>query len=301
MIFKARTPSELLRVLKLLNMRMKLSSEDEKYYLNLEKGFEGELKFDLLTGELQNDCFILNDLLLDVNNTRFQIDTVIIFQETVYLFEVKNYEGEFRYEDGNLYTSSGKEIKNPLDQLKRTKSMFRQLLQTLGFHYNIDTYVIFIHPEFTFFQAPQGPPFILPTQLNRFMKKLNTKSSYLNSTHRKLADKLLSLHLDESLFARLPVYDYQQLKKGIFCPKCSSFSVSIDRYLITCIECGFTEIVETTVLEAAKEYKLLFPERKITTNEIYEWCGRSFHKKRISRILAKNYKIYGLGQWAFYQ
>ena len=144
----------------------------QKYYFNLEKGFAGEVQFDLLTEELQCDCLILNDLLLEVNKTKFQIDTAIIFQETIYLSEVKNYEGDFYYESDIFYTFSGKEKKDPLDQLNRGKSLFRQLLQSLGYHLTIDGSVVFVNPEFFLYQAPKNLPFIFPTQLNRFMKKL---------------------------------------------------------------------------------------------------------------------------------
>jgi hypothetical protein len=118
-------------------------------------------------------------------NTKFQIDTAIIFQETINLFEVKNYEGDYFYNTDKFYTISEKEIQDPLDQLKRCEFLLRQLLQNLGF--NIKGWIIFINPEFTLYQSPQNTPIIFPTQLNRFMKKLNSKSSKLNKEHKKLA------------------------------------------------------------------------------------------------------------------
>lgn len=60
---------------------MELTEEEKKYYLNLKKGFEGEVKFDLITEKFQSNCFILNDLLLKVNNTTAQFDTSIIFKK----------------------------------------------------------------------------------------------------------------------------------------------------------------------------------------------------------------------------
>ena len=38
-----------------------------------------------------------------INNTTFQIDTLIIISETIYFFEVKNYEGDYYYESDRLY------------------------------------------------------------------------------------------------------------------------------------------------------------------------------------------------------
>ena len=93
MAYKPRLVSDELKVLRILNSRMDLTPEQQKYYLYKEKGFEGEVRFDLITEQLQCDCLILNDLNLEVNNTFFQIDTLILFQEIIFLFEVKNYEG----------------------------------------------------------------------------------------------------------------------------------------------------------------------------------------------------------------
>lgn len=128
MAYKSRIESGELLILRILNRRMGLSAEEHQRYLNLEKGFKGEVQFDLLTEKLQSECLILNDLLLEVNNSKFQIDTTIIFQETIYPFEVKNYEGDFIFKPDRLERIPGKDYKNPLDQLKRTKFLLRQLL-----------------------------------------------------------------------------------------------------------------------------------------------------------------------------
>jgi hypothetical protein len=301
MPFKARTVSLELKILRILNTRMDLPEDKQKYYLNLEKGFEGEVQFDLLTEKLKSDCLILNDLLLEISNTKFQIDTTIISQETIYLFDVKNFEGDFCLEPDSFHLFSGKEIKNPLDQLKRSKSLLRQLIRNLGYNLPIDAYIVFINPEFTLYQTPKNLPLIFSTQLNRFLKKLDMKPSRLNNSHRKLADQLVSLHITESPYARLLTYEYDQLKKGITCKGCSSFSMSVRGFKVVCNECGCKELVTSAVMRSVEEFKLLFPNRKISTNEIHDWCRVVESKKRISRILSSNFKIVGFGQWAVYK
>jgi hypothetical protein len=302
-LFKARTVPTLLRILRILNTQLDLSEDEQKYYYNQEKGYEGEVQFDLMTEKLQNIGYILNDLLLEVNNTSFQTDTQLLFQDTIYLIDVKNFEGEFEYcyTTENLKMLSGKIVKNPLDQLKRSKSLFQQLLQNLGCNLKIEAYVIFINPEFTLYQAPPDIPFILPTQINRFLKKLETKPSRLNSLHKKLAEKLVSLHMSESPYIRLPKYEYNQLKKGNTCKECQSFSMYVRGKNVVCCDCGFDEFVETAVIRNVEEIKLLFPEIKITTNTVHEWCGVIKCKKRISRILTKNYKVVGGSKCIHYE
>ncbi|MGG1677671.1 nuclease-related domain-containing protein [Neobacillus sp. NRS-1170] len=119
--------------------------------MNLKKGFEEEVQFDLLTEQLQNECYILNDLLLKVGNTSFQNDSVILFQETIHLFEVKNYEYELIFKTNRLESFSGEEYQNPLDQLNKNTLLLRQLLQNMGYNFPIKGYVVFINPEFTLY------------------------------------------------------------------------------------------------------------------------------------------------------
>ncbi|MFF2446275.1 nuclease-related domain-containing protein [Neobacillus sp. NPDC058068] len=254
-------PKELI-VMRSLNLRKILSQQEKKNYKNLEKGFEGEIKFDLLTEKLQNECLVLNGLLLEVNNSEFQIDTSIIFQKSIYLIDVKNFEGGYYYENEKLYYANGDEAKDPLMQLRRCESLFRQLLQKLRVNLHVEAYLVYINPELTLLQAPRSFPIIYPTQLNRFMQKLNMVPSKLYGTHEKLADQLISLHKTESVNTRLPPYNYDQVQKRIFCPSCCSFSLSVRRNKIVCEKCNHQEEIELAVLRIVEELKFSFPIEK---------------------------------------
>ncbi|WP_346015032.1 nuclease-related domain-containing protein [Metabacillus halosaccharovorans] len=245
---------------------------------------------------------MLNDLLLNFNNTLFQIDSLPIFPENIYIYEIKNYQGNFYYDSDRLYKQPKSEINNPLTQLNRTESLLRQLLQSLGFNLSVEASVVFIHPEFTLYQAPLNKPFIYPSQLNHYFKKLNKLNSLkLDQKHMKLADKLLSLHINDSPFTLLPGYEYNQLRKGITCISCNSFSLSISGRTCKCKECGQEETVATAIIRCVDEFRVLFPNKKITTNGIQDWCKVINSKKRIYRVLKGNLQIRGNRQWSFYE
>ncbi|WML43926.1 nuclease-related domain-containing protein [Neobacillus sp. PS3-40] len=301
MPYKSRTKSAELLILKSLNDRMDLSDKDKQHYFNLKKGYAGEILFDVMTEKLQCECYILNDLLLKFNNTMFQIDTLLITSETIYFFEVKNYEGDYYYESERFYKKPKTEIINPLLQLSRSESLLRQLLQSLGFKIPINASVVFINPEFTLYQAPLNKPFIFPTQINSYLKNLDSIPSKLISKHKMIADKLTSLHIKDSPYKLLPSYDYDQLRKGNTCVKCASFSISVEGNKCVCKQCGHVEPMATAVMRSVNELKLLFPNKKITTNVIHEWCMVVGSKKRIRKILEKNLEIVGVHQWSFYE
>lgn len=87
-------PKELL-ITRHLNTRMNLNEKEEKNYLTMKKGYEGERKFDKLLESISDDCTILNDLLLENSNSLFQIDSLLIHEGTIFIINIKNFEGDY--------------------------------------------------------------------------------------------------------------------------------------------------------------------------------------------------------------
>ncbi|WP_161784677.1 nuclease-related domain-containing protein [Halalkalibacter okhensis] len=262
--------------------------------MSLEKGYKGEQQFDKWLNLHTKDMIVLNDLLLEHNNTIFQIDSLVITSNTLYLFEIKNYEGDFYMKGDRWYSLSNTEIKNPLFQLQRTESLFRRLLEELHISSPIEAYVVFISPEFQLYQTPLNLPIIFSTQLKRFFNQLQRNSSPLKEINEKLAKQILTLHLPESPYTRLPKYDFPSLKKGIYCPTCQSFYTAFsNKKTIQCNHCSNSENSHAALKRTIEEFILLFPKKKITTNIIYEWSNKMISKKTIRKILSINYEHKG--------
>ncbi|WP_404329592.1 nuclease-related domain-containing protein [Mesobacillus maritimus] len=300
MIVKPRTKSRILAILEILNSRMELGEDVKQHYLTLEKGYRGELLNDLWVEKLQEEVLVLHDLLFEIKNSQFQIDTLIIAQDRIYLLDVKYHEGDYIYKNDGFYTLAGKETKNHLHQLKRCENLLRQLIQTLGFNFPIESYLIFNNPEFYLYNAPPELPIVFPTQLKRFYQNLNKRPSKLSEKHKILANKLLDEVKGESCYAKLPVYKYEQLQKGCTCGGCRSLLTVVEKRKVVCKECGRVESFETAVLRNVEEYRLLFPDRKITTIGVYEWFGGVGSLKVIRQVLMSNYKSQGHGKYTFY-
>jgi hypothetical protein len=62
---------------------------------------------------------------------------------------------------------------------------------------------------------------------------------------------------------------------------------------IVCKTCGFVEEVSVAVLRSVGEFTFLFPELKITSNVIFEWCRVIKSRKTIWNILRKNFVLIG--------
>ncbi|WP_246017736.1 nuclease-related domain-containing protein [Mesobacillus subterraneus] len=227
---------------------------------------------------------------------------MIIARDAIHLIDVKNYEGDFYLEGDKLYAvKNGREYKNPITQLTRSATLFRQLLQYFKLNHIVHSSIVFINPEFTLYQAPMDQPIVLPTQTNRYLRDLNNTPSKLDHSHQQLAQKLLSLHQVKNPFSTLPKYDYEQLEKGMYCSRCNSLNTLIYKQYLVCSKCGNNERVDHAIQRHTEEFRTLFPERRITTRTISEWCNSDLDNKRITRVLNKNYAAKGTTSDNYYE
>jgi hypothetical protein len=212
-------PLEIL-ILRLLFERLVLPDNN---ITSSEKGYEGELRSDKWLDGLTDNWLVLNGLLLEYNGSRFQIDTLIIAHEKIYILDMKNYEGDYYLEGDKWFTKTNPNLKNPLHQLIRCETLLRKLLLEFGYNYPIESYLIFNNPEFHLYMTTFNPSIVFPAQLNRFLKKLNSRPKKLNSNYHKLAQQLASLHIIESPYSRLPPYTFEQVKKDSSAPIVEQF------------------------------------------------------------------------------
>ncbi|KMJ58146.1 hypothetical protein AB685_14745 [Bacillus sp. LL01] len=301
MMMKERLEPGELKLLRILKARA--GQVDESHFWNLEKGYLGELLFDEWFSSMDGEWIVVNDLLLEHGGTLFQIDSLVIGADKIYLFEVKNFEGDY-YIDGDKWFSINKfEIKSPLLQLQRCETTLRQLLRSLGFQSPIESTLIFINPEFTLYNCSPNLPIVFYSQMNRYTKKLlkqSSSSGRLNARHTRLAEKLCELHVEKSPYDRLPEYRYDELRKGIVCAGCGGMGVMVSRNFLGCRNCSYSERVEIGILRSIKEYMSLFNTNTCTSKLIYDWCGMICSKKMIKRILGQNYILVGHGKSACY-
>ncbi|MDG5787337.1 nuclease-related domain-containing protein [Evansella sp. AB-P1] len=125
---KSRVMSQELKLIHLLNYRVSFTEKEKKYFWKMRKGFEGECQFDeLLAKSVPNEnCLVLNDLLLEHNNTQFQLDSVLLSTSTIYVFEIKTFEGDYYIKNGEwFFCKTNNAITNPLHQMQRSETLLR--------------------------------------------------------------------------------------------------------------------------------------------------------------------------------
>ena len=287
---------------RILFARMNLSKKEKQHYIRLLKGYEGEKQFyHLIKNNLTTNSIFLHNLLLQSNNSLFQVDHTLIHAHTIFSFEVKNYEGEFYIDNGNWFVKSTKqEIRNPLNQLNKSDYLLRQLVKNLGHNIPVKSYLVFINRDFTLYQLPPNLPILLRSQLNRFIQFLNKSHVPLKQEHHRLAQDLKEIQITDTFFENLPDYDFKQLRKGITCPECCMFLSRERQSFLLCDNCGYTETLEKGILRNVYEFHLLFPGMKITTNVIYEWCHIFRSPTTIRKVLSKHFIFIHNGPYSYY-
>jgi len=302
MDIKPRSVPNDLKIRRLLRPRMTFTDAELKQLQSDEKGFEGECYFDQLISNSPASTYLhLKDLLLQWHNTTFQIDSCLISPHKIFLSDIKNFEGEFYIEGKRWFMMSGKEIKNPLQQLQRSEDLFRPLAQSIGLNLPIESNVVFVNPEFTLFNANKHLPIILPTQNKAFVRRLG--SVVCDNTLIEAAKKLALLHIEDSpfKFLHIPEYTYETLEKGISCVNCHKLSVRLVGRKLVCNECECQEDFDSGIIRTVEEFKLLLPDRYITVSTIVEWCGLNISRQRMQRVLKEHFAMIHHSVSTYYQ
>ncbi|HLR53754.1 MAG TPA: nuclease-related domain-containing protein [Pseudogracilibacillus sp.] len=270
-----------------LKRRVRLTNEEENVLHNGLHGYLGEKSFaTILEANFSGNFSVLYDVLLEYQNSHFQIDALLMQDEHLYLFEIKHFYGDYVYQDDNFYKlKPKKKIKNPFHQLQRTEDLLREWLQSHQLSCTIHAYVIFNHPSFTLYQAPILPNMILPPQQQRFIQTLSKKYSNPSSKTEKMNQVIQRNHLTNNPFAYKPAYTLNQLKRGIFCLACNNMMKRKTKYKMQCVICLKQESIESAVLRLAVEWNVLFENWKITTSALFHFCAEELPPKTIRRIL----------------
>lgn len=281
--------SEIYLVLKALKCRSLLSRELELYLENLERGQSGENRFvvDIL-GDLTCAHVLLRDLRLQMDKNHFQMDVVLLSGKQVIVFEVKNWSGTFEYRDGQFVSRrSAKPYKNPTEQLGRCVANLQYLLKTWGYDFEVVGRVVFINPSFYLYHAPVDQPLLFVPELLDWVKGLNRFEGWVSDAHRELAALLVSRDCPTKVdFEILPEFSFLDLKKGIDCWECGSFSTEVTGHRVHCLDCRTVEWADETIVRMAEELARLFPKTKVTSRLVGEYCGGRFARQRINRSLA---------------
>ncbi|ULG73669.1 nuclease-related domain-containing protein [Macrococcus brunensis] len=93
-IVKRLTKTESFQQLEQKLMRTQTTEEDMLKWQRRLRGFQGEKQFASLVEKHLTEGIVMFNLILSFNNKEFQIDALLLMQDDIYLFEVKNFSDD---------------------------------------------------------------------------------------------------------------------------------------------------------------------------------------------------------------
>ena len=128
-----------------------------KKYKTLSTGLYGEELVSYTLNSLPNEYTLYNNIPLEKDGKRTEIDTLVVSKYGIFLGEVKNYKGQISGNENDLTWAQIKEssggkcyentIKNPVKQAKFQTYLLSSILKENGLNCYIHPYVVFVNAE----------------------------------------------------------------------------------------------------------------------------------------------------------
>lgn len=299
MILKERVIDEELAYLLQLSLRTNLSKTEQNTIDTRIKGFIGEQIFDRTIEKNYKHALILNDLRLLTSNIYFQIDSLIIMNQKIFIFEIKNYYCDINYLNGSYYFQNGEEISSLNEQMMRTNKLLPKFLHNNYIYYNYNYYTTFVNPDYNIYGYLPDDQILSFHQISNFIK--NNSENKQNAYAQEVAQLFLNLHQSKEHFNFRKNIDITSLKMGVTCHCNLSFYRKLSNRRFICKQCNKVIACEDFLKKCIEDILLIFPQEKLTVNIIYCWTEGNVSKEKIRLYLNKCYAMKKFGPQTHYQ
>ncbi|WP_323702904.1 nuclease-related domain-containing protein [Mammaliicoccus sp. Dog046] len=269
-----------------------LPKEMEETYAVMKLGYDVESEFARLLHET-TDCWWIHDLQIK-NQNKIQFDFIVINDETIIQFEIKNFSGDYFYEKQKLYRSTGFVSKDLINQFEVANDGLVRMIDKLKIDREVKSYIVFINPTFTLHgDLRKRVNILLRSELYKLDNILGTNFKY--GENQMIYEMLKSLNQPFlSQFDNYKLVDFDQVNTGIKCIKCKKLiepNMFFDqKKYVKCNKCGDKIGRNHLIIQALKELYIL-KGKPISVKDSVEWTGIS--KAALKRILYSHFSRVG--------
>ncbi|TDM12251.1 nuclease-related domain-containing protein [Macrococcus lamae] len=292
MLLKSRLLSEKLHYYHALSGRTRFTANQLEDFHTHFNGYKGEQEFVQLVKSF-SDAIILWDLNI---RSKFkgsaQFDVIIIHQNTVIHYDIKNYKGQFTMRDGSLVNDFGRDFKNPDHQLIRAHHILEDVVHHYDNQYVIESYIVFINNQFHLRGNTDNPRWLFRSILNNHLKKYS-HSNFMLDDNQSLGHHLIKVSHPELNINPLERTSFSMEMIGLKCLYCDTLirEVTTKVKYYKCESCGKNEVIRLITFKSLSDLYYLKGE-PFTITEAIEWC-EGVSRASISRVLATNFKKIG--------
>lgn len=291
-----------LRYLEARKIRGMLESDElKKRYYKLLIGYEGENEVYIWLGEFGSwEWLIFYDLWFEMGNGT-QADIIVVADTTWFLFEVKNYDGHFRYENGESWLNNLRFKDNVMSRMDQRVRKLQYIADELHMGIKVEGAMIFIN-EHCSVEIDQGFNFdiVMRNNLKQYLRDMKrAHPNRLGHKYLESVNNAIGKYRGESPFKPTPigVEAFGELRKGIPCVACGDFNTVSRHKTVLCTKCGSSENKSAAIIRSAKQLRLLYfdqPEM-VTRKNVYEFMGNMISATTVKKTLSQHFQMKGSG------
>ncbi|HIW12479.1 MAG TPA: NERD domain-containing protein [Candidatus Salinicoccus stercoripullorum] len=278
-----------------LSGRAELDRKEAADLARYRSGYSGECEYDAVLDAVGHDnLFVFRDIWMQAGGGEVQFDALIVVDNVLIANEIKNYSGNYSYENG-VWRVRGQQIsEDPVSQLSRAAGKLVKLRNESGFQFDIEKEIVFINPYFIFggdggMGASGGGSrqFVMRNRLKQYFRSLGNHTSGRSA-------KVLAEEISGRIIADpypVPETDYGRLRPGANCFKCGSFDVELKRFVSVCRRCSYAETVERLIVRTVVDFAVLFPDGDVTMRKIYNFLDQQIDTQKIQRWMSRYFQV----------
>lgn len=267
------------------------SAKKELY--RLEMGHLGEEKLvEYLRMFGHKHWAILRNIWLSDGRT-FECDIILITSACVYIFEVKNYRGQFHYKNASSTLNGMKLDYDYIQQARKSILKMKKILNKLPIQIPVKGALVFIgeHNQVRIESPVEDIDILTLTNLYSTIQEiiLEEKRNYSGRVNARQILQHLETYEVSSPFLPEPLSDIaiQELKSGIYCDACGNFDLQFNRDYTICPSC-MKEPRHESIVRMALEYGALTYDRNFSTVEVERFIHNQASRKLIRKTFEKH-------------
>lgn len=287
-----------LQYLEALRQRSRLTPEEEQEYRRPLKGYEGEVEFDRFCDIFLNEKIpFLNDVDLCVNQSDTQIDKMILQGGLLCLVDIKNWQGNYRFENNN-WSINGKIISgNICEQLNRSVGITQQGFNQAGISVKVIGVLAFIHSNAQIeLVDPISTTVLMYNEIPKWLKSLRPQAYDLRWEN-------VIRHFQVSAYRQCRTTSlerFNSLAKGIVCPHCGCLKAKKqERQKLICPSCGYVETKKVAFKRTICECGLIMHHQPLIKKMITQFIGEGYSQRYVTHILQESFEL--IPNTKFYQ
>lgn len=300
----AELPTQL-DLMEILDKRSGLNYKEEQKYIRLRDGALGEEDCVKIIASLaKNGWVVIQNLWMDQYGA-YESDLILITLYAIYVFEIKNYNGHFEYENGICLVNGQPIPGNCISQIRKAYINMKNICKKAGINVDVHGVLVFIgeHNTVNIHSPVDDIDILLRHQLKKYILQIIQKE---NHRRRKIdLHKLLKVFDQKTVpnpYSLDPISEEElkSLRSGIYCANCGNFNLTTDKHYVKC-SCGMHESRVEAVIRTICEFGALNYERNMTRAELLAFLDNQVSHNLFLKIINEHFKVIQNGKYTFYK